>query len=327
MIYFPIRLTSHSYNADFEVYLKSKIAEVQQQRAADEEKVICYSDPHDVTRQLYANPKYGKQLFQLIDSNSTRKSITTGSKASVYFTPNDSTLDQAQLQMSPMHINYIRENLDTYIDCMKPAASDVKFDFDMHRLQASLEQEVHRRRSQHLRQPSDDYDSAVDDTIEIDTEHTKMLNRTDDMESDTSSSMAGHCIRMNTLPKRQFTRNVNRNDFFYSMENVSDLNAVNGDFDNINHSNKTIDEATETLLTSSGSDNCSSGETIESNKANPSQSLLVLNEMTTIGLGNSSMACNSMPNIIDSTISSSEQSADEVNSKQSSNEYNHTIDC
>lgn len=304
------------------MYLKSKIAEVHQQQGGDEENASCYSDPHDVVRRLYATSKYGKPLFNLIDSSSMRKSITTGSKASVYYTPNESALDQtAQLQISPMHINYIRENLDTYIDCMKPAASDIKFDFDMHRMQASLEQEVHRRRSQHLRQPSDDYDSAVEDTIEIDTEHTKMLNRTDDMpDSTASSTMAGHCIRMNTLPKRRFKRHVNRNDFFYSMENVSDANALDSDFDNINRSTKTIDEATETLLTSSGSDNCSSGEMIQSNKANPSQSLLVLNEMATSGLGDASITCNSMPNIIDSTNSSTEQSTDEVIAVDTPNE-------
>lgn len=292
---------------DFEVYLKSKIAEVHQ--ASNEEKASCYSDPQDAPRR-YAAHKYGKQLFHLIDSNSMRKSITTGSKASVYYTPNDSVDQaQAQVQLSPMHINYIRENLDTYIDCMKPAASDNKFDFDMHQLQASLEQEVHRRRSRHLRQPSDEYDSAVEEIGEIDTEQTKMLNHTDDMEAGTS----GHCIRMNTLPRRKSKRNTNLSDCFYSMENVFDGNMVNGDFD-IHHSNKTIDEATETLLTSSASDNCSSSEINRSSQPNPSQSELVLNGTLTraTALNDWSNTCNSMPNIIDSTIAPDKQSTNDM---------------
>lgn len=282
-------------------------------QASNEEKASCYSEPDDALRR-YSSHKYGKQLFNLIDSNSMRKSIATGSKASVYYTPNDS-VDQAQAQLSPMHINYIRENLDTYIDCMKPAASDVKFDFDMHRLQASLEQEVHRRRSQHLRQPSDDYDSAVEEISEIDTEQTKMLNHTDDMEA----GMSGHCIRMNTLPRRKSKRNTKLSDCFYSMENVFDGNMVNGDFGRIHPSNKSIDEASETLLTSSASDNCSSSEINRSNQPNPSQSELVLNGTIATALNDWPKTCNSMPNIIDSTASPDEQSTNGIQCNHTEN--------
>lgn len=291
--------------SDFEVYLKSKIAEVQHARALDEEKASCYSDPHGVLHRPYASARYAK--LHLIDSHSLRKSIASGSKASVYFTPNDS-VDQAQLQLSPMHINYIRENLDTYVDCIKPAAADTKFDIDMHRLQASLEQEINRRRSQQFRQPSDEYDSAVDDTNDFDTEHTRMLNQSND--NGAAPPMAGHCIRMNTLPKRKNRRSTKVNDLFYSLENVFDGNANDSDLEHSHRSSKTIDEATETLLTSSASDNCSSGEAVRA--LGPSQSVLVLNEMSAASLGERPSTCNSMPNILDATDLSHERSTDDI---------------
>lgn len=277
---------------------------MQNARAANDEEEGIYSDQAGV---VYRPPaKYGK--LHLMDSHSLRKSIATGSKASVYFTPNDS-VEQAQLQLSPMHINYIRENLDTYIECAKPAAVDIKFDFDMHRLQASLEQEIHRRRSQQFRQHSDDYDSAVDDGNDFDSEHTRMLNQNDDIEAaGSAATMAGHCIRMNTLPKRYTRRSMKANDLFYSLENVSDGNANDSDFER--HSNKTIDEATETLLTSSASDNCSSSDA--AGVPGPSQSAMQLNEMPAGNLTGLAATSNSMPNIVDATISSSEHSVDDI---------------
>lgn len=289
--------------SDFEVYLKSKIAEVEQARASNEEKASCYSDPHGAFHRPYA--RYAK--LHLIDSHSLRKSIASGSKASVYFTPNDS-VDQAQLQLSPMHINYIRENLDTYVDCIKPAAADIKFDIDMHRLQASLEQEINRRRSQQFRQPSDEYDSAVDETNDFDTEHTRMLNQSNDNEA--PPPMAGHCIRMNTLPKRKHRRSAKGNDLFYSLENVFDGNANDSDLEHSHRSSKTIDEATETLLTSSASDNCSSSEAVRA--LGPSQSVLVLNEMSAASLGERPNTCNSMPNIMDATRLSHDRSTGDI---------------
>lgn len=212
-----------------------------------------------------------------------------------------------------MHINYIHENLDSYIGCLKKTESDTKFDFNAH-LQLNLQKEIDHRRSQQFGYQStnndEDYDKYADEVIEIDTEQTKMLNKTDENPDNnmTINSNAGCFIRMNTLPKRnKFKRNVSGNDFYYSLENVFDSNAHDSNFYPIHESNKTIDEASETQLTSSGSDNCSSNETTRSNQQNPSQSVLVLNEMPPVNFSDIQTSA-SMPNINESTILTKEQS-------------------
>lgn len=246
-----------------------------------------------------------------LDASSTKKSLTNDSRVSVYFTPQDS-VDQPQVQMSPMHINYIRENLESYIGCLKPASSNPKFDFDMHRLQANLENEIDRRRSRY-RINSEDYESAGD---EIDAEQTKMVNNEDiKMVGDSGNGY----IRLNTLPKRnKFKKFEGSKDLYYSLENVFDSNAAdNLYYYQMQTSTKTIDEASETQLTSSASDNnCSSNEASHSNQSNsscqcpsapshsikhtnPSKSVLELNR----GLNNDFKdlkISNSLPNVSES---------------------------
>lgn len=284
--------------SEFEVYLKSKIIDIHP--IPIDEKLSCSSEPTDMPSSSF--PSMSKQ-YNPLDAYSARKSLTNDSKVSVYFTPQDS-VDQPQLQISPMHINYIRENLDSYIGCLKPAVSDLKFDFDMHRLQTDLEKEVDRRRKRY-RMNSDEFESVGD---EYDTEKTKMLNNTDSMDE---MNIGPGYIRMNTLPRRnKFKKNGGSKDLYYSLENVFDSNAANNY--QMHTSTKTIDEASETQLTSSASDNCSSNETSHPNQLNcshqgasnivnnPSQSVLVLNNVT-LGGFNDAPISSSMPNISEPT--------------------------
>lgn len=73
--------------ADFETYLKTKIEKLAQ---LDSDSLDCKSpDFHE---------HYSTKSFD-------------ESKASVYFTPNEGHLSPQPLQMSPIHINYINENM------------------------------------------------------------------------------------------------------------------------------------------------------------------------------------------------------------------------
>lgn len=80
------------YFVEFEVYLKSKIAELQ-----------------EVQRKNLDN-----KLKNI--PNFSAKSIDD-SKASVYYTPTDGTFSPSPLQISPLHINYLNDNLDR--NCME----------------------------------------------------------------------------------------------------------------------------------------------------------------------------------------------------------------
>lgn len=296
---------SFPFHADFEVYLKTKIAEVH--NISNDEGTSCYSDPNGLVRNLQAKSKLAKSIYHPFD----RRSMTNESKASVYYTPND-TVEQPQLQLSPMHINIIRENLNTFSDCLKPSESVCKFDFDMHRLEANLEQEIDRRRRRiGIANDNDDDEEEDDETIEINSEKTRMLNSD---EPNMAINPTQGYIRLNTLPKRnKYKRTASGNDFYYSLENVFDLTAAstaaaaprNSNLYQMHLSNKTIDEASceETQLTSSTSDNCSSSDMSRLNQTNsddhhcnPSQSALVLNEVAIGGVGDIKTS-NSMPNI------------------------------
>lgn len=274
---------------------------------SNDEGTSCYSDPNGLARNLQMKSKSGKPIYHPFD----RRSLTHESRASVYYTPND-TVDLPQLQLSPMHINIIRENLNTFTDCLKPSESVCKFDFDMHRLEANLEQEIDRRRRRFGPQAAedDDDDDDEDETLEINSEKTRMLN-SDDANMAINSTQG--YIRLNTLPKRnKYKRAASGKDFYYSLENVFDAAATsatpmaaNNNRYQMNLSNKTIDEASceETQLTSSASDNCSSNDMSRLNPTNdnddhrnPSQSVLVLNEVSVGGI-NEIKTSNSMPNI------------------------------
>lgn len=283
--------------SDIEVYLKAKIAEVQ--HISNDEGTSFNSDP--IAHNSQSCMKIVRPIYHTIDALSARRSVTNESKASVYFTPNDS-VDQAQLQLSPMHINIIEENLDTFPDWLKPSESACKFDFNMHRFEADLELEIDRRRRRHVNMQTEDDDD--DEIIEIDTEKTQMLNR-DDRNVDAAANNASQYIRLNTLPRRnKCKRTGSGKDFYYSLENVFDPMPAGSSHFQMHLSNKTIDEASceETQMTNSASDNCSSTQsnTINTDEAadhrNPSQSVLVLNEVSTGCLSEMQMS-NSMPNI------------------------------
>ena len=297
------------FHSDFEVYLKAKIAEVH--NISNDEGTSCCSDPNGLARNFQATSKLAKSIYHPFD----RRSITNESKASVYFTPND-TVEQPQLQLSPMHINIIRENLNTFSDYLKPSESVCKF--DMHRLEANLEREIDRRRrrigiANHA--DDDDDDDEEDETIEINSEKTRMLNSD---EPNMAINPTQGYIRLNTLPKRnKYKRTASGNDFYYSLENVFDPTAastsaaaaaastINSNLYQMHLSNKTIDEASceETQLSSSTSDNCSSNDMSRLNPTNsddhhcnPSKSALVLNEVSIGGVSDIKTS-NSMPNI------------------------------
>lgn len=225
-------------------------------------------------------------MYHPIDRRSLRNNVQTNnndSKASVYYTPSDTADQQLQLQMSPMHINIIQENLDSFPDCLKPSESMCKFDFDMHRrLETNLQEEIERRRSRHIIYTEDD-----DETMEINSEKTKMLNCYDDDDDDVALNSTQGYIRLNTLPKRnKYKRATNSRDFYYSLENVFDAKMTDA-IDNyqLHLSNKTIDEASCEDNNYSSNDTCRSNPTrsddnSDDQQSKPSQSALSLNEVT-----------------------------------------------
>lgn len=110
--------TEDEINLEFDVYLKSKMAEL-----------------HEVQLKNFENKLKNAEYY-------STKSIDD-SKASVYYTPTDGTFSPGALQISPIHINYINENLDTLIGGLKPYSSVAKFQVDQHtnRLRLHLDPE------------------------------------------------------------------------------------------------------------------------------------------------------------------------------------------
>lgn len=302
---------------DFEVYLRTKLAEVQ--NLPNDESNSCTSDPNELAKIMQLKSKLSKQPFHHrgIDSISAHRSVANESKASVYYTPNDSIDQSHQLQSSPMHINYIQENLNIYTDCLKPEPM-CKFDFSVHRLEANLEQEIDQRRRSHTILCAGNYDADDDDEIlEINTEQTQMLNRScnKDNDDDIVINLSQGCIPLNTMPKHnKFKRSASGKDMYYSLENVFDVvsSGVVSNLYEMAVSNKTIDEASETQATSSTSDNnmnrsnAMTSESLEGN--NPSRSMLVLNENAHL---NDVPTSNSMPNIISNMKQFSIESQDD----------------
>lgn len=311
--------------ADFEVYLKSKIAEVQNLR--NDESTSCTSDPIELAKIMQLKSKLMTVPYHHrgIDLVSSHRSVTNESKASVYYTPNDSVDQSHQLQSSPMHINYIQdpldqENLNTFSDCLKPEPR-CKFDFNMHRLEENLEQEIDQRRRRHTILCSKlvgeaDNDDDDDETIGINSEQTRMLNggcsKNDDggADGDAANNLSQGYISLNTLPKHnnKFKRSASGKDLYYSLENVFDVvssGVVSNLYEMTVSNNKTIDEASETQATSSTSENSSSNnmsrsnamtsESLEDNN-DSTRSMIVLNDR--VRLNDVPTSSNSMPNII-----------------------------
>lgn len=292
--------------ADFEVYLKTKIAEAH--NISNDEGVSGYSDPNGLIQNRPLKTKLIKSHNYAIEGPSTQRSVRNDSKVSVYYTPNDSVDQSHQLQLSPMHINFIEENLNTFGDCLKPSESMCKFDFDMHRMEANLQKEINRRRRRHtiLCAGASNIGGGDDDDDEM-MEVTRMLNGSndDDTTIDMTINLPQEYIRLNTLPKRKKCKRIasTTKDMYYSLENVFDPMAMATDCKlyDINLSNKTIDEASETQMTSSTSDSNSSSNNMSRSKngdlfeeqRQAAQSMLELIKEGLIDVQTS----NSMPNI------------------------------
>lgn len=286
--------------ADFEVYLKAKIGEVHQTQ--NDEGNSCISDPNELSKIMQLRAKLMKPSYHRgIDLISAHCSRTNESKASLYYTPNECVDQSYQLQSSPMHINFIQENLNTFTDCVKPDPI-CKFDLNMHG--ADGEQETdHTVLCANIEGRGEDDD---DEKLDITTEQTQMLNsnKNDDGDDDLVNNLSQDYIPLNTLPKHNaFKRSGSGKDTYYSLENVFDTvsSKLVNNLTDMAVSNKTIDEATETQATSSTSDNSSSGNMSRSNAMtsgsldeNPSQSMLVLNEGANL---EDVATSNSMPNI------------------------------
>lgn len=308
---------------DFEVYLKSKIAEVRSTR--NDEINSCTSDPNELAKIMQLKSKLMKVPYQHrgIDFIPSHRSVANESKASVYYTPNDSVDQSHQLQSSPMHINYIQEyeNLNSFSDCLKPEPR-CKFDFNMHRLDKNLEQEIDQRRRRHTILCSKLGDETVDDddddeTICINSEQTRMLNQSCNKnggggggaDDDVANNLSQGYIPLDTILKHnnKFKRSASGKDLYYSLENVFDVvsSGVVSNLYEITVSNKTIDEASETQVTNSTSDNSSSNnmsrsnaitsESLEDNNS-PARSMRILND--DVHLNEVPTSSNSMPNII-----------------------------
>lgn len=219
------------YFIDFEVYLKSKIVELQLKHGGDKD-----SDHGDYyVDDGPCSSTEGKGIYSQMEPISKRKSIANESKASVYFTPTES-IDQTQLQLSPIHINYIRENagMDAFAGCIKPPPLIARKLFFQSMTFRSLEK---NRRGSAI--ADDDDLSETESTIMITTENDAMPH-TD-------------YIPMNILSKCTANIRSDSKDMYYSLENVFDaktspMQSVNG---------RTTDESSDVHLSnSSASDSC-----------------------------------------------------------------------
>lgn len=282
------------------MYLKTKIAEVH--HTPNDGDTSCYSEPNGIhTWSVHSMNKTMRPIYHAIEHNSAKESVKNESRASVYYTPNDS-VDPPQLQLSPLHINVIQENLNIFPDYLKPSESICKFDFNMHRISANFVQEIDKRRQKINLRSDDEGDDDDDDeeTIDVNMERIRMLTINDSNSSNATFNSSGN-IQLNTLPKQyKCKRTKNDKDFYYSLGNVLGSLASGNHTYQVHMSNKTIDETSceDTLMTSSASDNCSS---FEQNRLCPikgsgTQSVLVLNEAFS-SIPNKIECRNSMPNI------------------------------
>lgn len=252
--------------------MKTKITELQKSCGNDE----CSSDQFDIfadgTRRSSISTGYN---YSLRGPHSTRKSIANDSKASVYFTPAES-VDQTQLQLSPIHINYIKENLDIYlkpfsIETKLSMEDDIKHDIDddYDVDDAVQDDKYHEERrfldgEPSLMQSVMAYVKAHDD--DEDDNIKNMLPGIMAINSENGSSNEDNCsfTQLNPLFNRKSKRFGNKKDLYYSLENVFDSNTAsksNGNrLESIND-DTTVPNECSTLTSSSASDNC----TVDSN--------------------------------------------------------------
>lgn len=200
---------------EFDVYLKSKMAEL-----------------HEVQLKNLETKLKNAEYY-------STKSIDD-SKASVYYTPTDGTFSPGALQISPIHINYINENLDSLFDLKLPATK--KFEFDQYANRYHLRRNLPER----LIGGGDDSMGAgammaiYDVPNDLDDEEDKKRSSNEDnccpcidADDEVSSNGGGGVIELNQLAgngkkvkvKNKFSIMPHENDMLLVNEiNVCDVN-------------------------------------------------------------------------------------------------------
>lgn len=230
------------YFTDFEVYLQSKMTKLMKQQA-EERSDDPESADYYVNDGLYGETK---------DDIKKRRSLANESKTSVYFTPTDS-VDMSQLQLSPIHINYIKENnFDLLANSLNRPPKYI-----------GLNRDLDCRYN---------CEKLTDDVI---NESTIMIEINENDENKLSNDFAA---ALNPIAKHKLKRHcrVNSNDFYYSLENVCEgkppPNLPKCNFQPMKIFNDlTIDETSETQTSnSSASDNCiASNNNLNQDSATP----------------------------------------------------------
>lgn len=188
---------------------------------------------------------------------SKRKSLANDSKASVYFTPTDS-IDQTQLQLSPIHINHIRENFDSFGGYMTPAPSTArKLIFQRRQMHSADNEAAEPSTSRSLAQTySNRKDgAAIDDDDLSETESTIMIAAENDSSNEDNCASTSHndYIPMNILCRSKSKIRSDSKDLYYSLENVYDTTLPQA---------QPANDLTSDVQTSnsSASDNCAADE-------------------------------------------------------------------
>lgn len=233
---------------DFEVYLKSKIIELQMKQAVD-----ANSDHEDyfVDDGLCSSTER-KDEYSQMEPMSKRKSLANDSKASVYFTPAES-IDQNQLQLSPIHINYIRENLDSYMGYMKPAPSTARKLFFQQRQMCSADDDgAEPTTSRTFEQTYSNRRTSIDDDSS-ETESAIMIATENDSSNEDNCAAKPNIdyIPMNIFCKRKSKICGDSRDLYYSLENVFETKSPPVQLIN----DLTVDETS-----TSASDNCTADD-------------------------------------------------------------------
>lgn len=240
--------------------MKSKIVELQKKHADEKDDEHAEHTDYYTGGGLYSSTSR-KALYHQMEPISKRMSVANDSKASLYFTPTDS-IEQTQLQLSPIHINYIRENLDSYSGCMKPAPLTARKLFFQRRLMHSADDDAaDAAESMQFRPLEQTYSNGcasatIDDDDLSETESTIMIANENDSSNEDNCASQPHSdyIPMNILCKKKSRIRSDSKDLYYSLENVFDMkppqiikltnDLTNGETSDVQLSN------------SSASDNC-----------------------------------------------------------------------
>lgn len=237
--------------------MKSKIIELEASQVDDKssDQGECYVG--DGLNSLVEH----NGIYSQLESISKRKNMANDSKASVYFTPSDS-IDPNQLQLSPIHINYIRENLDSYMGCMKPPPlTPRQLFFQQRQIHSADDDGAVPMTSRMLVQTytNDCAGAIVNDDDSSETESTIMIGAENDSSNEDNCATKPHTdyIPMNILCKNASKIRCDSKDLYYSLENVFDTKSSPIQLSN----DLTVDEVSDVQTSnSSASDNCIVGD-------------------------------------------------------------------